>query len=259
MKAADVLSHFRQIGSWVNWSNTNDRFLHGDPNSVVRGIATGWVPTNAAIESAHAKGLNLFITHEDAFAREYEGTPSGDRVIRAKKKLLADCGMVVLRCHDTWDRMPGDGIPDAWASFLGFPTDERPVESFYKICRVPSLSFADLARAVLEKVRSLGQDTVLVLGDGDRRVNRLAVGTGAITHLPTMYDLGADAILATDDGINSWVGALWSLDLGVPLLVVNHATAEKPGMEAMARHLRRRFPGVPAEYIDVALPFKSLH
>ena len=117
----------------------------------------------------------------------------------------------------------------------------------------------ETARAVLEKVRPLGQATVLVLGDESRNVNRLAVGTGAITHLPTMRDLDADAILATDDGMNSWDGALWALDLGVPVLVVNHATAEKPGMQAMVEYLSRQFPDVPAEYVDVALPFASVH
>jgi putative NIF3 family GTP cyclohydrolase 1 type 2 len=259
MKAAEVLHHFQQIGSWVNWNNSCDRFLHGDPQTEVAGIATGWIPTNEAIKSAHAKGLNLFVTHEDAFARRYEGTRSGDEMIHQKKRLLDECAMVVVRCHDTWDRMPEYGIPDAWATCLGFATEDRPVESFYKVCRVPSLNLAETARAVLEKVRPLGQDTVLVLGDESRKVNRLAVGTGAITHLPTMRDLGVDAILATDDGMNSWDGALWALDLGVPILVVNHATAEKPGMQAMVDYLNGQFPDVPAEYVDVALPFKSVH
>ena len=75
-------------------------------------------------------------------------------MIGRKKRLLDECAMVVVRCHDTWDRMPEYGIPDAWAACLGFETEDRPVESFYKICRVPSLSLAETARAVLEKVRS---------------------------------------------------------------------------------------------------------
>jgi aminopeptidase C len=99
---------------------------------------------------------------------------------------------------------------------------------------------------------------VLVFGDKSKRVRRLVVGTGAITFLPSMYDLKANAILATDDGMNSWNGGLWSADLGVPVLVVNHATAEKPGMQAMAGYLGKVFPGTPVEYVDVELPYSTI-
>lgn len=57
MKAEDVLQHFQEIGSWVDWRKTCDRFLHGDPRAEVKGIATGWIPTNEAIREAHSKGL----------------------------------------------------------------------------------------------------------------------------------------------------------------------------------------------------------
>ncbi|MCK4601286.1 MAG: hypothetical protein KAU28_02390, partial [Phycisphaerae bacterium] len=83
----------------------------------------------------------------------------------------------------------------------------------------------------------------------------LCVGTGAITHLSTMHELGADVVLATDDGMNFWEGGLWSADTDVPVLIVNHATSEKPGMMAMATHLASLF-GVPAEYVDVAYPYR---
>ena len=86
----------------------------------------------------------------------------------------------------------------------------------------------------------------------------MAVGTGAITHLPSMYKLRPDVILATDDGMNFWTGGLWAADLDIPLLIVNHATAEKPGMQAMATYLKGVFPGIPVEYIDVQYPYSSI-
>lgn len=258
MKARELLYHFQEVGTWVDWRRTCDRLLHGDPDSGVSGIATAWIPTDEAIRQAHSRGLNLFISHEDVFPRQYEGTPSGDEVIGRKRALLDDFGITVIRCHDTWDRMPQHGIPDAWASFLGFRTEDRPVESFYKVCLLDGVTVERAASLILEKVRSLGQDTVLVFGDIAKHVERMAVGTGAITHLPTMHSLGADALLATDDGINTTNGGLWSADLGVPVLVVNHATAEKPGMQAMAKYLGQRYPGVPVEYIDVEFPYTSV-
>ena len=72
-----------------------------------------------------------------------------------------------------------------------------------------------------------------------------------------MHELNADLILATDDGINFWDDALWAADMEVPLLIVNHATSEKPGMQAMAEYLREEFPGIRVEYVDVEFELLS--
>lgn len=258
MKAREVLEHFRGVGTWVDWIGTCDQFLHGDPEAQVTGIAVAWIPTNEAIRRAAQMGCSLFITHEPAFYPGYEHTATGERLIQAKKDLLDESGITLMRCHDTWDRLPDVGIPDAWAAFLGFETEARPVECYYRTCLVGDLTVEDLARRILRKVRGLGQDTVLIFGDRARKVKRMAVGTGAITYLPHMHELNPDAILATDDGINSYTGGLWAADLDIPLLVVNHATAEKPGMQAMAKYLMQAFPGVSAEYVDVEFPYTSV-
>lgn len=255
MKAAEVMGHFRGLGAWVDWDTTCDRFLHGDPDIEVTGIATCWIATNTCLRRAHDKGLNLFITHEPIFYDGYRGMPTRDQLVADKKALLDEFGITVLRCHDVWDRMPDIGIVDAWAAHLGFPTTNRPVESFHKICLVGDMTVRQVADQVREKVRSLGQDVVLVLGDTRRRVSRVAVGTGAITVLPMMHELGCDVILATDDGMNCWDGGLWARDIDIPVLLVNHCTAEKPGMQAMAVHLRDTFPTVPVEYLDAEFPY----
>jgi putative NIF3 family GTP cyclohydrolase 1 type 2 len=258
VKAKEIREHFRGVGHWVDWNNTCDQFLHGNPEVEVEGIATAWIPTNKCIKEASEKGLNLFITHEPIFYHGYRGADSREKLVQEKKKLLDESGITILRCHDTWDRMPDVGIPDAWASFLGFETEERPTESFYKICLLGDITVEEAAERVLEKVRSLGQDTVLIFGDRQKKIDRMAVGTGAITNLPRMYELKADLILATDDGMNFWDGGLWAKDLDVPLLIVNHCTAEKPGMQEMAGYLAEKFPGIPVEYLDVDFPYVSV-
>lgn len=255
MRAKEVLEHFQSVGHWVDWEKTVDRFLHGDPEVEVKGIVTAWIPTNRAIRQAAEKGVNLFITHEPAFYHGYRRSSSAEELVGKKEALLDSLGMTLLRCHDTWDRMPQVGIPDAWAEWLGFETEQRPVESFYKICLLGDVTVEEAAGRVAERVAELRQPTVLIFGDRSRRVARMAVGTGAITHLPTMYELGADLILATDDGMNFWDGGLWAADLGLPLLIVNHCTAEKPGMMAMARYLKGLHPDLPVEYIDVEFPY----
>lgn len=82
----------------------------------------------------------------------------------------------------------------------------------------------------------------------------MAIGTGAITRLPQMLELGADLLLVTDDGISTTGAGLWSLDLDIPMLMVNHATAELPGMMAMAEYIKDHFPGVPVKYLPGEFP-----
>ncbi len=254
MKAKDFRGHCKQVAHWVNWEKTVDQFMDGDPDAEVQGIATTWLATNARLREAVSLGINFVIAHEGAFYNTYQGTPSGDRHLAEKHELIRELGITLMRCHDTWDRMPEVGIPDAWASFLGFPTEPRPVESFYKICLLGDRTVEDIARMVLEKVLPLGQEVVHIVGDRKAIVHRMAVGTGAITRLPEMYDLGADIILATDDGISTTNSGLWSLDLGIPMLIVNHATAELPGMMAMAGYIQRHFPSVPVKYLPGEFP-----
>ena len=258
MRASHVMAYFREVGHWVDWDSSGDQFLFGDPHAEVQGIATAWIPTNEAIQEASDKGCNLFITHEPAFYDGLGETRTGIELAQRKRELLGTLGVTLLRCHDMWDLMPEFGIPDAWAAFLGFRTEPRPVDSYYKVCLVDSLSVRQTAQLIAEKVRALGQDTVLVFGDQGRPVRRMVVGTGAMTYLPNMYEMQPDVILATDDGMRFWNAGLWAADIDIPLLIVNHATAEKPGMQAMATYLTGVFPGTPVEYVDVRFPYSSI-
>ena len=65
------------------------------------------------------------------------------------------------------------GIVDAWAAHLGFETEDRPVESFYKICLLGDMTVEGAAGRVRERVRELGQEAVIVLGTADSLITYL--------------------------------------------------------------------------------------
>ena len=136
----------------------------------------------------------------------------------------------------------------------GLPAEQRRPKSFYNICHVPGLTVAALAYHLEARLAPFGQGPIPILGDADLPVHRLAVGTGAICRVPEMVRLGADALLVADDGILYWSAGIWALDRDLPLLVVNHATAEIPGMHAMSRYLAQHFPGVPVEFVPDGFP-----
>jgi putative NIF3 family GTP cyclohydrolase 1 type 2 len=255
VRARDVDRHMRAIGSWVNWEQTVDTFKAGDPDAEVRGIAVAWQSQWPTLKAAHAAGCNMFITHEPTYYVHRDDDPGAyrDAHLDAKRAWLTETGMVVYRCHDVWDVVPHHGVRDSWARGLGLagPPLAEDVRHYYGLYRVPRQPLGNLARHLAERVRDVGQEHVQLVGDETRTVNHLAIGTGAACRVPAMAALrtpeGAapDALLVTDDGMRFWADGSWAIDRDLPLLVVNHASAEEWGMRSLAAYLEAQFPGLP--------------
>ena len=249
LSVRDIHEHFVRVGSWVDWQHTCDGLKYGDPDQEVTAIAVGWQSLQAALEEAHAKGCNLFITHEPTF---YSHMDDDERLratapARNKMAFLERAGMAVYRCHDVWDVYPELGIVDAWSAYLelGEPLARR---QYYNLHAVPPTTVIELAHRLARRLAPLGQQAVQIVGPKWQTVHRLAVGTGAITNAHTMVEMGADVILATDDGLSYWRDGSWLRDLGIPALVVNHMTAEIPGLHRLVEYLRAQFD-VPVEFV----------
>jgi len=250
MKALDLHLHMQKLGTWVDWSKTCDGFKAGQPSVDVTGIAVGWTSVLPALQQAHAAGCNLFVTHEPTFYDHMDEDPRWreTKPARRKSRFLEQTGMVVYRCHDVWDRVPDIGITDSWATHLSLPTPTAR-KTYYNLYTLPAQPAHELAQRVAASVVDLDQHAVQLLGPPGKIVSRLAIGTGAITDVPTMVEMGADVILATDDGLTYWRHGTWAIDQDLPVIIVNHATAELPGMRSLADYLRRQFPDVKVEYV----------
>nr|MDO8086269.1 Nif3-like dinuclear metal center hexameric protein [Candidatus Sigynarchaeum springense] len=260
MKASELLDHFHKVGTWVTWNGReNDKFLFGDPETTVKGIAVAWMATMPNLLKAKSKGCNVFITHEPLYvgvANQF-GIYSAEGILLeeddawvAKAQWLEKEKIVVLRCHDTWDDFPDIGIHGAWAKWLGFTGKPLKQIKFYEVHGISFGTFDALCKHVQKQVRTLGQDVVLVIGDPAKKVSKVAIGTGAITNYRLMHGLGADVLVLTDDGTRLWESAQWAEDTGVPVIVVNHATAEEPGMRELGKYLQSTFPKVPVHVVE---------
>ncbi len=249
--ARQVHEHLRSIGTWVDWNGrTCDGLKYGDLDTEVKGIAVGWQSLQSTIEEAHDLGCNLFITHEPTFYSHMDDDTSVQETVPAvrKRAFLDRTGMVVYRCHDTWDTYPRLGILDAWGEFLelGEPIAKIPYHNLYQ---VPSTSAWELARRIAQRVKALDEQSVQFIGTTWQMVSRLAIGTGAATRARAMVDLGADVVLLSEDGMDTWREGSWLADLGVPAVIVNHRTSEIPGLRRLAEYLRSRYPGVPVHFV----------
>ena len=259
MKAREVREYLQSLdGGWVNWERTVDTFKAGDPEMEVKGIAVGWMSYTRALREALEQGCNLFITHEPTF---YDHLDRDEEVFRfasaqEKRQLLEENGMVVLRCHDLWDQVPGIGIPDTWAQQLGF-TDPVAGEGYYRVYDVSGRTALEVARQVAARTRELGQEAVQLIGPGEAQVTRVAIGTGAITPFQRYLDeYGVDLAICTDDGFSYWRDGGLAIDMELPVIVVNHAVAEINGMKLLAGHLREKFPELPVHVVRQSCAFR---
>lgn len=260
MRAKEVHDHMQKVGTWVDWTRTSDKFLWGDPETEVRGIAVGWMPTFGTLEAARRKGANLYVTHEPLYVSDPDPAKKiGPEHPWVEKKVwLAQTKMVVYRCHDVWDDFPDIGIHGAWAKWLGFTGRPLAMQKWYEVHPTGETTLGALAKRILEKVKPLGQEVVHIVGKPDAKVSRIALGTGAITNYAVMRDMGADVLLLTDDGTRLWESGQWSLDSGIPLLLVNHAVPEEPGMRTLAEYLAQQFPGVPVHHVPVGCLYRAV-
>jgi putative NIF3 family GTP cyclohydrolase 1 type 2 len=159
--------------------------------------------------------------------------------------------MVVLRAHDSWDNWPGIGIRDSWARGLGL-TDfvAQDATRWHAVYRIPETTLREFAEDVARRVRILGEDSVRVTGDPDRRVCRPSLGVGCGGPDTDMVELGSDVLIVCYDGAAYWSTRERLDELGVGVIAVEHGTTEMWGMENLAGHLSESFPDLEVHYLD---------
>ena len=259
MKARELGEYLQSMdGGWVNWEHTVDNFKAGDPEVEIEGIAVGWMSYTWALEKGLELGCNLFITHEPTFYDHLDKEQEVFRfeAARDKRTFVEENGLVVLRCHDLWDQVPEIGIPDSWAQQLGF---ENPIggAGYYRVYDVSGRTALEVAQQVAARTRELGQEAVQLIGSGEEAVTRMAIGTGAITPFQRYLDeYEVDLALCTDDGFTYWRDGGLAIDMGLPVILVNHAVAEINGMKLLAGHLQEKFPELPVHFIPQGCMFR---
>jgi len=246
VRARDIRDHLLAMGPWVDPASTVDTFKSGDPEAVVTRVAVCWMNYTWVVRKALDLGCQMIVCHEPTYYEHWDRDPSvfDFEFARRKKTLIESSGIIILRCHDVWDRVEKIGIPYAWGEFLGFSrlVDKTTFCLAYEIDEVPA---GTLARTVAGRVAALGQQAVELYGPSDKPVRRVVLGTGAITPFEEMVGkLKADAVICSDDGFTRWRHGTMAVDMGLPAIVVSHGVSEEPGVRRLAEHLAGAFPSL---------------
>ena len=260
MKVSEINEHFLSRADWVDRSRTVDRVVAGDPEKDVDRCFVTWIPSFATLRTVAERGVKLLVCHEPTFWGHWDDSPEGKPHCADKLRFIHDNDLVILRNHDAWDRFPKVGIPWAWAGFLGLgdrpaATDEPGYQHRYDIDPVP---FGEFARRVAARTAAIGEPTVEITGDLEQPVSKIGIGTGCGCDVFRYVEIGCDCCICCDDGINYWSGVQYAEDLGIPVITVNHATSEEPGMVTMTAYINDHIDGVTAEHLPQGCRFNLI-
>lgn len=253
MRIRELQAYLLDHSPWVDRANTVDQLLWGDAEREVCTVGVAWMATLDNLRAAADLGCELLVSHEPLF---WEHRPEGVRYRGvepglAKIRLLQETGLTVLRAHDSWDNWPGIGIRDSWARGLGLTTFlAEDATRWRAVYAIPETTLREFAQTVARRIAPLGEDSVRVYGDPDRRVSRPALGVGCIGPDAEMIALGADVLLVCDDGASYWATRERLTALGAAVIVVEHGTSELWGIESLARHLQEAFPALRLHYLE---------
>lgn len=253
LHAGDVAEYLRSLAPpWEYPDDTVDTFKAGGPDTEVTAIAVAWLPFTWALEKAVELGCSLFVTHEPTY---YDHRDQREELFELdvpaeRRRRLEEWDMAVLRCHDLWDRYPEKGITTSWGDYLGLDrlVDQSEYARLYSVEPTTARVFA---RTVATRTAELGQPGVHLIGDGDRRVETVCVGTGAISpYLELVARFQPDLVICSDDGMDYWRDGAFAIDGGPPIVVVHHGVTEEPGVARLAEQLRHAFPGTQVHHIQ---------
>ena len=232
------------------------RFKDYGPNGLqvegraeIRHLVSGVTASLALIEAAiDAKADALFV-HHGLFWRGQDGCVTGWMKQRLSRLLAYDLNL--LAYHLPLDAHPTLGNNAQLGLRLGLVGEGVFGEQDLGVIGVASTALADAAALAQRIAQALGRTPVLVPGDPQRPLRRIAwCSGGAQGHFEAAIAAGADAYIT---GEISEPQAHLARETGVAFLACGHHATERGGAPAVAAHLAAQF-GLTHQFIDIDNP-----
>jgi len=228
--------------------------IWGDPRKEVRKVAVTWRPTVTVLRECLQRAIDLLIAHEPLLQSKKSSVIPPSQLTyppnQTREALLKESGLTVIRAHSNWDDAEG-GNNDSLARILDINVDIR-----IPYGRVGSIHSTTLMKYVGFIKEALGCKDVLVVGDKDKKIDRVAVVSGSGNALTEMMEIskqkGADVLVSGDVQDSR---ARFAAELGLALIDAGGYYTETPGMKNLARVLSENLPELDVIYLDPGPPW----
>jgi dinuclear metal center YbgI/SA1388 family protein len=247
MQRAELDAYLDQYLDVAKFRDYCPNGLQVEGKATVERIVTGVTASSDLLDASIAARADAVLVHHGYFWRGEDPRIVGVR--RRRIALLLENDLNLYAFHLPLDAHPEVGNNVALARKLGLELDGRCGEQDLVFHGRPDagLTLAGLASRIAERLAR----TPLVIGDGAKRVTRVAWCTGAAQgFLEEAVRIGVDAYIT---GEASEQTVHLARESGVAFIAAGHHATERYGIEALGAHLAQRF-GIEHVHIDVPNP-----
>lgn len=235
--------------------------ITGGDDDVVTGILVANEPSVEAIRLAVATGKNCILCREHPFYLYGEYLAVGlaealadDPVVEAKRKLIEDHHLLILRLAALWDTARPKWFSSALARTLGWQPETGDAGDQWSAvyCNIPRTTLAELAKFAAAR---LSAKTLRMVGDADQSIKRVAVIHGfayptlVLSH--ALQDSAVDCIVTGGtpevDHCTTYIRDAITAGHRISLVQVGYATSDYPGAIELTAWLKDVLPGMPIE------------
>jgi putative NIF3 family GTP cyclohydrolase 1 type 2 len=243
--------------------------ITGGDDDTVSGILVANEPSVEAIRHAVATGKNCIVCREHPFylfgeylAVGLEDALAGDPVLQAKRQLIEDHHLLIIRLAALWDTARPKWFSSALARELGWqPEAGEPGDQWPTVyCNIPKTTLSELANLASARLEA---KTLRMVGDPRQSITRVAVIHGfayptlVLSH--ALQDPAVDCIVtgATTevDHCTTYIRDTITAGRSISLVQVGYEQSDYPGAVELAQWLKGVLPGMP---IDVQPPPNEL-
>jgi putative NIF3 family GTP cyclohydrolase 1 type 2 len=239
----------KMVANW-NEDSYRDTFKCGNPDTVIKGVASTFMSTLDVIKRANQAGLNFVITHEPTFWSDPDTITDhvfDDPLYQHKKDYIEKNNMVVWRSHDHWHLFRPEPMSVGFAKTLGW--DKYLTEPGARTFRMPPTSVRDLAKQVAAKLESR---SIRIVGDPNLMVTKLGRGGHGLAQNATALAADVDAIVTSEareiDSIE-YVRDLVVSGAKKAMILISHQTGEEAGMTEFVPWLQALIPDIKVQNI----------
>ena len=243
--------------------------ITGSDDDTVSGILVANEPSVEAIRLAVATGKNCILSREHPFylygeylAAGLADALVGDPVLKAKRQLIEDHHLLIIRLAALWDTARPKWFSSALARALGWkPEAGKPGDQWTTVyCKIPRTTLLELANSASKRLEA---KTLRMVGDPNQSIARVAVIHGfafptlVLNH--ALQDLEVDCIITGNtpevDHCTTYIRDAITAGRKISLVQVGYAKSDYAGAVELTEWLKNILPGMP---IEVQPPPKEL-
>jgi dinuclear metal center YbgI/SA1388 family protein len=244
----DYLEEWLQVAKFRDYCPNG---LQVEGRAEIRHMVCGVTASQALLDAAVAKNADAILVHHGYFWKGEDGRVTGIRKSRLATLLMHDINLFAY--HLPLDAHPEIGNNVQLATKMGWVIDGSFGDQQIGLLGSTSGSLDAPATAVnvLAKIETVLARKALLVGDGSRKIKRVAWCTGgAQGYFEEAIAAGADLYISGE--ISEQTTHL-ARESRVPYIAAGHHATERYGVQALGAHLTKRF-GISCEFVDIDNP-----